>query len=248
MCCPAGRGSTPDEGNRVSTSDHSGIADGLTRVRERIAAAAARAGRDPGDVRLIAACKTFDADTVRAAVGCEQLAFGENYVQEAKAKWPALKEEHPETELHLIGPLQSNKAREAVALFDVIQSLDRHSLAKALARQCENQERWPKIFVQVNTGAERQKSGVLPEQADDFLAACRNLYALHVVGLMCIPPAGQPPEPHFDLLAKIAARNAIPELSMGMSSDYALAVEHGATSVRVGSAIFGNRSYPAPGQ
>jgi PLP dependent protein len=244
MCCPAlVRGSTPDEENFVSTSDCSGIADGLSQVRERIAAACARSGRTPEDVRLIAACKTFDADAVREAIGCEQAVFGENYVQEAKAKWPALKDEYPHTELHLIGPLQSNKAREAVALFDVIHSVDRRSLAQALSRQCENLERHPVMFVQVNTGAEPQKSGVLPEEADAFLEVCRNLYRLNVTGLMCVPPAGQPPEPHFDLLVKIAVRNGLSELSMGMSSDYAAAVEHGATSVRVGSAIFGNRSY-----
>lgn len=249
MCCPAPRrGSTPDEENFVNTPDYSGIADGLARVREQIAAAASRVGRTPEDVRLIAACKTFDADTVREAIGCEQTVFGENYVQEAKVKWPDLKDEHPNAELHLIGPLQSNKTREAVALFDVIHSLDRHSLAKALSRQCESQERHPVMFVQVNTGEERQKSGVLPGEADDFISACRNLYQLNVTGLMCIPPAGQPPEQHFGLLAKIAARNGLSELSMGMSSDYARAVAYGATNVRVGSAIFGNRFYPPAGQ
>ncbi|MXM66870.1 YggS family pyridoxal phosphate-dependent enzyme [Streptomyces sp. HUCO-GS316] len=232
----------------MSTPEYSGIADGLARVREQIAAASARVGRTPEDVRLIAACKTFDADAVREAIGCEQMVFGENYVQEAKVKWPGLKDEYPDTELHLIGPLQTNKAREAVALFDVIHSLDRHSLAKALSRQCENQERHPVMFVQVNTGEERQKSGVLPGEADDFIAACRNLYGLNIAGLMCIPPAGQPPEQHFDRLAKIAARNGLSELSMGMSSDYATAVAYGATSVRVGSAIFGNRFYPPAGQ
>ncbi|UCM89964.1 YggS family pyridoxal phosphate-dependent enzyme [Streptomyces marincola] len=232
----------------MSTPDHSGIANGLARVRGQIAAAAARAGRKAEGVRLIAACKTFDADTVREAIGCDQTVFGENYVQEAKAKWPGLKDEYPHTELHLIGPLQSNKAREAVALFDVIHSLDRHSLAKALSRQCENQGRQPVVYVQVNTGEERQKSGVLPAEADEFISACRNLYQLNVTGLMCIPPAGQSSEQHFDLLAKIAARNGLSELSMGMSSDYAAAVAHGATSVRVGSAIFGNRVYPPAAQ
>ncbi|MFF4606215.1 YggS family pyridoxal phosphate-dependent enzyme [Streptomyces sp. NPDC001339] len=230
----------------MSTPGGTGIADGLTRVRERIAAACARAGRAPTDVRLIAACKTFGDDAVRSAIACGQSAFGENYVQEAKAKWPALKEDHPQTELHLIGPLQSNKAREAVALFDVIHSLDRPSLAKALSRQCDSQERRPVIFVQVNIGAEPQKSGVLPQEADAFLSSCRDLYGLNVTGLMCIPPAGEPPEAHFDHLAKIAARNGLTELSMGMSSDYGVAIEHGATCVRVGSAIFGNRSYPTP--
>ncbi|WP_329465705.1 YggS family pyridoxal phosphate-dependent enzyme [Streptomyces sp. NBC_01431] len=232
----------------MSTSDYRGIADGLSRVREQMAAACARAGRAVEDVQLIAACKTFGADAVSEAVGSGQRVFGENYVQEAKAKWPGLKDRFPDTELHLIGPLQSNKAREAVALFDVIHSLDRRSLAKALSRQCESQERHPAMLVQVNTGVERQKSGVLPDEADDFIALCRDLYQLNVTGLMCIPPAGMPPEPHFDLLAKIAERNGLGALSMGMSSDYAAAIEHGATSVRVGSAIFGSRSYPATGQ
>ncbi|MFJ7768047.1 YggS family pyridoxal phosphate-dependent enzyme [Streptomyces sp. NPDC097107] len=222
----------------------SAMAEGLAQVQAEIAAACARTGRSRAEVRLIAACKTFPADTVRAAIACGQTAFGENYVQEAKDKWPVLKEEHPHTELHLIGPLQSNKAREAVALFDVIHSLDRPSLAKALSRQCENQARRPAMFIQVNTGSEPQKAGVLPEEADAFIAACRALYQLNLTGLMCIPPADEPAEPHFDLLAKIAARNGLDELSMGMSSDYAKAVEHGATHVRVGSAIFGNRSYP----
>ncbi|MBQ1099031.1 YggS family pyridoxal phosphate-dependent enzyme [Streptomyces sp. b94] len=222
----------------------SAMAEGLAQVQAEIAAACARAGRSRAEVRLIAACKTFPADTVRAAIACGQTAFGENYVQETKDKWPVLKEEHPHTELHLIGPLQSNKAREAVALFDVIHSLDRPSLAKALSRQCENQARRPAMFIQVNTGSEPQKAGVLPEEADAFIAACRALYQLNLTGLMCIPPADEPAEAHFDLLAKIAARNGLDELSMGMSSDYAKAVEHGATHVRVGSAIFGNRSYP----
>lgn len=228
----------------MSTPGYTGIAEGLTRVRERITAACTRSGRGPEDVRLVAACKTFDGDAVREAIACGQMAFGENYVQEAKAKWPALKADHPDTELHLIGPLQSNKAREAVALFDVIHSLDRPSLAKALSRQCEIQERHPVVFVQVNTGGEPQKSGVLPQDTDEFIEACRHLYGLNVTGLMCIPPAGEPSEPHFDLLAKIAARSGLTELSMGMSGDYAAAIEHGATYVRVGSAIFGNRSYP----
>ncbi|GAU69862.1 hypothetical protein SSP35_15_00170 [Streptomyces sp. NBRC 110611] len=230
----------------MSTPGCTGIADGLTRVREQIAAACARSGRAPEDVRLIAACKTFGDDAVRSAIACGQLAFGENYVQEAKAKWPALKADHPGTELHLIGPLQSNKAREAVALFDVIHSLDRPSLAKALSRQCDAQERRPAMFVQVNTGAEPQKSGVLPQEADAFIASCRDVHGLNITGLMCIPPAGEPSEPHFGHLAKIAARNGLTGLSMGMSGDYGAAIEHGATCVRVGSAIFGNRTYPAP--
>ncbi|KUL36077.1 hypothetical protein ADL22_25545 [Streptomyces sp. NRRL F-4489] len=229
----------------MSTSGSSGIADGLSRVREQIAAACARSGRAPESVRLIAVCKTFGADAVRQVLDHGQLAFGENYVQEAKGKWPELKADHPRAELHLIGPLQSNKAREAVALFDVIQSLDRPSLAKALARQCESQGRRPAMFVQVNIGSEPQKAGVAPEDTDAFLDSCRDVHGLNVTGLMCIPPAGEPPEPHFDHLAKIAARNGLTELSMGMSGDFPAAIEHGATYVRVGSAIFGNRSYPA---
>ncbi|GGP39067.1 YggS family pyridoxal phosphate-dependent enzyme [Streptomyces abikoensis] len=214
---------------------------GLENVRRAVAEACARAGREPGSVTLVAASKTVPADVLERTIEAGQLVFGENRVQEAKAKWPELRGRCPDLELHLIGPLQSNKAREAVALFDVIHSLDRPSLSAALARECARQGRRPRLFVQVNTGKEPQKAGVLPDDADAFLADCRETHGLDVVGLMCIPPAGEPPEPHFSTLAKIAARNGLELLSMGMSTDYATAVEYGATHVRVGSAIFGSR-------
>jgi pyridoxal phosphate enzyme (YggS family) len=167
--------------------------------------------------------------------------FGENRVQEAKAKWPALKERHPGVQLHLVGPLQSNKVKEALTLFDAIHSVDRPSLCAALAKGVAKQGRQPQLFVEVNTGAEAQKAGVLPEQADAFLARCRDEYGLCIEGLMCIPPFDEPPAPHFALLAKIAKRNGLPFLSMGMSADFPRAIEFGATHVRVGTAIFGER-------
>ena len=219
-------------------------ASGLTRVREEMAAACARAGRRPESVTLVAASKTVAPDVLAQTVEAGHLVYGENRVQEARDKWPGLLERFSGVELHLIGPLQSNKAREAVALFDVIHSVDRPSLCTALAKQCAQQDRWPRLFVQVNTGSEPQKAGVLPEEADAFLEACRGKHRLDVVGLMCIPPAGEPPEPHFTLLAEIAQRNGLKLLSMGMSGDYTSAIEHGATHVRVGSAIFGARAYP----
>ncbi|GAA2721235.1 MULTISPECIES: YggS family pyridoxal phosphate-dependent enzyme [Streptomyces] len=214
---------------------------GLAAVRQAVDSACARAGREAGSVTLVAASKTVPPDVLARTIEAGHLVYGENRVQEARAKWPPLRERCPEIELHLIGPLQSNKAREAVALFDVVHSLDRASLCQALARECARQGRMPQFFVQVNTGAEPQKAGVLPDAADAFVAACKETYGLDVRGLMCIPPAGEPPEPHFALLAAIAARNGLPLLSMGMSNDYASAVEHGATHVRVGSAIFGAR-------
>jgi pyridoxal phosphate enzyme (YggS family) len=167
--------------------------------------------------------------------------FGENRVQEAKGKWPALRERYPEVELHLIGPLQSNKAKEAVALFDVIHTVDRESLCAALAKEIARQGRRPKLLVEVNTGAEAQKAGVLPQDTDAFLCSCRETYGLTIDGLMCIPPFEEAPAPHFALLAKIARRNELPLLSMGMSADFPMAVQMGATHVRVGSAIFGER-------
>ncbi|MEA2934527.1 MAG: dependent protein, partial [Variibacter sp.] len=170
-----------------------------------------------------------------------QRVFGENRVQEAKAKWPVLRERHAGIQLHLIGPLQSNKAKEAVALFDAVHTVDRPSLCAALAKEIERQSRAPQLFVEVNTGAEPQKAGVLPEEADAFVASCRKDYGLSVSGLMCIPPFDEAPAPHFALLAKIAERNGLAALSMGMSADFALAIRFGATHVRVGSAIFGHR-------
>jgi pyridoxal phosphate enzyme (YggS family) len=213
----------------------------LAAVRREIATACTDAGRPPEDVALVAVSKTFDADAVEPVIAAGQRVFGENRVQEANAKWPALRARYADVVLHLIGPLQSNKAREAVALFDAIHSVDRPSLCAALAKEIERQGRSPSMFVQVNTGAEAQKAGVLPEHADAFIAECRGTYGLDIVGLMCIPPLEDPPAPHFALTAKIAARNGLNMLSMGMSADFALAIRFGATHVRVGSAIFGHR-------
>jgi PLP dependent protein len=214
---------------------------GLAAVRERVVRACREAGRDPAGVTLIAVSKTFDAAAIEPAIAAGQTVFGENRVQEAMAKWPPLQAKHPELSLHMIGPLQSNKAREAVALFDAIHSVDRPSLCRALAKEIDRQGRRPLLFVEINTGAEPQKAGVLPQDADAFLASCRTDYALAIAGLMCIPPAGEAPAPHFALTAKIAARNGLAGLSMGMSGDFESAIAMGATHVRVGSAIFGAR-------
>jgi pyridoxal phosphate enzyme (YggS family) len=213
----------------------------LSDVREKIAQACRIAGRDPSSVTLIAVSKTFGIEAIEPVITAGQRVFGENRVQEANAKWPALKARHRELELHLVGPLQSNKAREAVALFDAIHSLDRPSLCAALAKAIDRLGQRPTLFVELNTGAEPQKSGVLPEAADAFLKDCRDVYGLQIAGLMCIPPVDEPPAPHFALTAKIAARNGLSLLSMGMSADFATAVELGATHVRVGTAIFGER-------
>ena len=184
----------------------------------------------------------FGADAIEPVIVAGQRVFGENRVQEAKAKWPALRDRHGGIELHLVGPLQSNKAREAVALFDAIHSVDRPSLCEALAKEIARQGRAPTLFVEVNTGAEPQKAGVLPEETDAFLAMCRERHGLAIAGLMCIPPAHEPPAPQFALTAKIARRNGLSLLSMGMSADFPLAIEFGATHVRVGTAIFGERT------
>jgi len=213
----------------------------LTIVRARIEKARRRFGPPPGRVELVAVSKTFPVEAIEPFLEAGQRVFGENRVQEAKEKWPALRERFPDVELHLIGPLQTNKAREAVALFDAIETLDRPSLAKVLATEIQRAGRAPKLFVQVNTGAEPQKAGVLPQEADAFIAQCRNEYGLAPVGLMCLPPIDEQVSPHFALLAKIAARNGLTELSMGMSVDYALAIHLRATYVRIGSAIFGER-------
>jgi hypothetical protein len=213
----------------------------LAVVRGAVDKAARAAGRDPAAVTLIAVSKTFPAEAIMPVLDSGQRVFGENYVQESAAKWPALRERYAGLDLHLIGPLQSNKAREAVALFDTIQSLDRDSLARELARAIERQGRAPRLFVQVNTGAEPQKGGVLPGETDDFVRRCRQDFGFVLDGLMCIPPADEPPGPHFALLADIAARNGLAGLSMGMSADFETAVAFGATHVRVGSAIFGAR-------
>jgi len=217
-------------------------ADRLAAVRAEIARACRDAGRDPASVTLIAVAKTFGADAIEPVIAAGQRVFGENRVQEAKAKWPALRARHGDLELHLVGSLQSNKAREAVALFDAIHSVDRASLAAALAKEIAAQARRPLLFVEINTGAEPQKAGVQPQDADAFLAACRDRYDLAISGLMCIPPLDEAPAPHFALTAQIARRNGLPLLSMGMSADFATAIAFGATHVRVGTAIFGERT------
>jgi pyridoxal phosphate enzyme (YggS family) len=214
----------------------------LTKVRDQIARACADARRDPASVTLVAISKTFGANAIEPVIAAGQRVFGENRVQEAKAKWPPLKERHGGIELHLVGALQSNKAKDAVALFDTIHSLDRPSLAEALAKEISKQGRRPTLFVEVNTGGEAQKSGVLPEETDAFVKACRERYGLQVAGLMCLPPTDELPAPHFALTAKIARRNNLPLLSMGMSADFPIAIAFGATHVRVGTAIFGERS------
>jgi len=207
-------------------------------VLDRIAQAARASGRDPGDVTLVAVSKQQPWEPVAQVLAAGQTIFGENRVQEAQARWADRREG---VELRLIGPLQTNKAKEAVALFDVIETLDRERLAKVLAQEMASQGRAVRLYVQVNTGEEPQKAGIAPAEADAFIARCREVHGLQIEGLMCIPPADEPPGPHFALLSKIAARNEISGLSMGMSGDYETAVRFGATSVRVGSALFGAR-------
>jgi PLP dependent protein len=213
----------------------------LEAVRAQIASACRDAGRPQDDVTLVAVSKTFEVEAIEPVIASGQRVFGENRVQEATAKWPQLRECHPELALHLIGPLQSNKTKEALALFDAIHSVDRPSLCVALAKEIQKQGRTPMMFVQVNTGAEPQKGGVLPDQVDAFVADCRTSYGLNICGLMCIPPLDEAPAPHFALTAKIARRNGLKLLSMGMSADFAIAIRFGATHIRVGSAIFGHR-------
>jgi PLP dependent protein len=221
---------------------HSDVVSRLSAVNQTIATACREARRDVAAVTLIAVSKTFGVETIEPVIVAGQRVFGENRVQEARAKWPILMEQYPDIELHLIGPLQSNKAKEAVSLFHAIHSVDRPSICAALAKEIARQGRRPRLFVEINTGAEPQKAGVLPEDADDFLRACAETHGLAIEGLMCIPPSDQPPAPHFALTAKIAVRNGLPLLSMGMSADFALAIRFGATHVRVGSAIFGVRA------
>ena len=216
-------------------------AERLKDVQARIADAERRAKRAPGAVSLVAVSKTFDAEEIRPVIAAGQRVFGENRVQESQGKWPALKEEFTDIELHLIGPLQSNKAADAVALFDVIETVDREKIARALAEEMQKQGRQPRLFVQVNTGLEPQKAGIPPKETVAFVDFCRNELGLSVAGLMCIPPADENPGPHFALLATLAGQCGVRELSMGMSGDFETAIEFGATSVRVGSAIFGNR-------
>ncbi|WP_395688449.1 YggS family pyridoxal phosphate-dependent enzyme [Aestuariivirga sp.] len=215
---------------------------GLNEVSHRLAAAAREAGRAPESVRLIVVSKTFGSEAILPVIEAGQRVFGENRVQEAKTKWPDLKARWPDLELHLIGPLQSNKTADAVALFDAIHTVDRPKIAEAIAQEMRRQGRSLQLFVQVNTGREPQKAGVEPELVDQFLSDCRDLHGLSIAGLMCIPPADEDPRPHFDLLAQIAKRHGLTLLSMGMSGDYPVAVACGATHVRVGSAIFGSRS------
>ncbi|MBI1186412.1 MAG: YggS family pyridoxal phosphate-dependent enzyme [Alphaproteobacteria bacterium] len=211
-------------------------------VLERIAGAARKAGRDPGEIALVAVSKQQPDGRIDAVLAAGQRLFGENRVQEAQARWPKRRRVHPDLHLRLIGPLQTNKAPDAVALFDAIDSLDREKLARALADAAQKAGRCPDILIQVNTGAEPQKAGVLPQDADAFIQIARETFALPVRGLMCIPPVNEEPAMHFALLAKIAARNGLAELSMGMSGDYETAVRFGATQVRVGSALFGARA------
>lgn len=213
----------------------------LAEVRAAIARAARDCGRKPDEITLTAISKTFGMEDIAPVIAAGQRVFGENRVQEALAKWPEARAAHPDIQLRLVGPLQTNKALEMVRGFDHFEALDRPKLAAAIADAVQKAGRQPGLYVQVNTGAEPQKAGLLPEEADAFLAACRAEYGLTVTGLMCIPPVDQPPSPHFALLAKIARRNGLSELSMGMSSDFAAAIQCGATHVRVGSAIFGAR-------
>lgn len=214
---------------------------GLASVRQRIVAAADEAGRPASDITLVAVSKTFEASAIEPVIAAGQRVFGENRVQESKAKWPELRSRHAGIELHLIGPLQSNKAQDAVALFDCIQSLDREKLARVLADEIQRQGRSPALFIEINTGSEEQKAGIAPRDADRFIASCRATYGLAILGLMCIPPADDEPALHFALLETIAKRNGLKGLSMGMSADFETAIRFGATHVRVGSAIFGER-------
>lgn len=230
----------------MSVTDHlptqiASPASRLAAVEDAVTKACRAARRERDSVSLVAVSKTFEADAIRPVISAGHRVFGENRVQEAKSKWPALITETPGIELHLIGPLQSNKAKEAVALFDAIHSVDRDSLCEALAKEIDRQKRSPLLFVQINTGEEAQKAGISPRDADAFIAACRDKYGLTISGLMCIPPVEEGPSPHFALTAKIAARNGLKLLSMGMSADFEEAIMLGATHVRVGSAIFGGR-------
>jgi PLP dependent protein len=213
----------------------------LAEVKARIRDAARRAGRDPARVTLIAVSKTFGADVIAPVLDAGQREFGENRVQEAEGKWPPLRLRFPDLRLHLIGPLQTNKAREAVSLFDAIHTVDRDRLAGVLAKEMARQGRSPTLFVEVNTGNEPQKAGVAPGEAAAFVTRCREVHGLSIEGLMCIPPLTDDPVPHFEMLRRLAEALGLGALSMGMSSDFEAAIHHGATHVRVGSAIFGER-------
>ena len=215
--------------------------EGLSAVLDRIAVAEAEAGRPGGSVQLVAVSKTFDAETIRPVIEAGHRVFGENRVQEAQGKWPSLKADFADIELHLIGPLQSNKTKEAIALFDVIQSIDREKIAREIAKEIKNQGRAPRLYIQVNTGLEPQKAGIDPREAVAFVERCRTEHGLSIDGLMCIPPFDENPGPHFALLEKLAREAGVGRLSMGMSGDFETAIAFGATDVRVGSAIFGHR-------
>lgn len=222
-------------------SDDSDVSGRLAQVLHDIRRAERSAGRAEGGVALVAVSKTFSAEEIEPALAAGHRVFGENRVQEAQGKWPALKKRHLGVELHLIGPLQSNKAADAVALFDVIHTVDRPKIARAIAEEAASQGRRPSVFVQVNVGEEDQKAGCAPGETDALVALARDELGLDLVGLMCIPPFDEPPAPYFALLAKLARRNGLTGLSMGMSADFAEAIALGATHVRVGSAIFGSR-------
>ncbi|WP_105422147.1 YggS family pyridoxal phosphate-dependent enzyme [Neorhizobium sp. T25_27] len=217
------------------------VEERLRDVKARIGKVERLSKRPAGSVTLVAVSKTFDVQDIRPVISAGQRIFGENRVQESQGKWPELKAETPEIELHLIGPLQSNKAADAVALFDVIETVDREKIARALADEIRKQGKAPKLYVQVNTGLEPQKAGIEPKQTVAFVELCRKELGLSIEGLMCIPPAEENPGPHFAMLAKLASECGVEKLSMGMSGDFETAVEFGATSVRVGSAIFGSR-------
>ncbi|MBU2329531.1 MAG: YggS family pyridoxal phosphate-dependent enzyme [Alphaproteobacteria bacterium] len=217
------------------------VEERLQDVRSKIAKAAAEAGREPDSISLVAVSKTFDAEHIRPTIDAGQRVFGENRVQEAQGKWPGLRAQAPDIELHLIGPLQSNKAAEAVALFDVIETVDREKIARALAEEVRRQGREIRFYIQVNTGLEPQKAGIAPDDVASFVALCRDELSMQIEGMMCIPPVDENPGPHFALLAKLADENSLSKLSMGMSGDFETAIGFGATSVRVGSAIFGVR-------
>ena len=225
----------------MSDSSETNVAARLAAVLGEVTAAARDAGRDPADVTLVAVGKSHDTARIRPALRAGHHVFGENRVQETSEKWPALREEFPGIQLHLIGPLQTNKVKQAVGLFDVIETLDRPKLARELSKEIEKSGRRPQCYVQVNTGDESQKAGVTPDQADAFIAACRDDYGLALAGLMCIPPVDEEPSLHFALLREIARRNGLDGLSMGMSADFQVAIAFGATLVRVGTAIFGER-------
>lgn len=225
----------------MTDSPHADVLDHYREVVTQLDNAVVASGRAPGSVSLVAVSKTHPAERMVPLLQAGHRLFGENRVQEAQGKWPELKAQYPDIRLHLIGPLQTNKVKEAVALFDVIETVDRPKLAKVLAQTMADFGRSLDVYIQVNTGAEPQKAGILPDQADTFIEECRTVWGLNVVGLMCIPPADSDPEPHFALLAEMAARHGLSEISMGMSADYPQAIRQGATHVRVGTAIFGKR-------